>query len=276
MTTRTIDGKLRPVNSVDLTSDVSGILPAANGGTNSTSLLAALTAAGVVIARFSSGILVGIPSSGSFGNNGALTLTTAVLLTVPRFCYFPADKIYVGSAAGLYWTVFSDTSHAVVYNNLYTGGPPAIPASPTPFVCTGPGAYTQTTGADITVASFTLPGGSLGPTGSLTEHYKFAHNSSASARPVKSFIGATQFALTHYPQSNNISSYQLTWHNAGSQSVQVYTPSVADIFAEAAGTFTTGAVDLSVDQTFSVTANLVDAADWIFLTGCDITTRYAP
>jgi hypothetical protein len=95
---------------------------------------------------FSTGIPFIIVSSGSMGNNGALTITGAVASIYPNaYVYLPSGAISSGSAAGYYYAVFSSTTAATVYNNTYTpgSGVPTVPASPTAFSTTGPGAYTQ-------------------------------------------------------------------------------------------------------------------------------------
>lgn len=119
-----------------------------------------------------SGIPFGIPSSGSIGNNGALTLTTAFSHVFNRgiYLYFPSGAIYTGSAAGLYWTVMSSTTAGTIYNNVYTPSITTVPSavtSPTTFSTTGPGAYTQTTATNIQLASFTIPGNLMGQRGEL-------------------------------------------------------------------------------------------------------------
>ena len=96
-------------------------------------------------------ILAGGTAGGSsnqftMGNNGALS-TLPVLPTTysgGAFIYMPANAIFAGSAAGWYWFVASATTAGTVYNNAYTGGDPkaAVPATPTPFVSTGPGLVT--------------------------------------------------------------------------------------------------------------------------------------
>lgn len=111
---------------------------------------------------FSSVVPFIYPSSGSMADNGALTLTTALPTTYPHaFVRLPADAISAGSAAGWYYTVFSSTTAATVYNNAYTSGSPAVPASPTAFVTTGPGAYTQTTASDVIGPTYTMAGNTL-------------------------------------------------------------------------------------------------------------------
>lgn len=116
---------------------------------------------------FRSNIPFIVPSSGSIGDNGALSGVVALPLAYPHaYVYIPADRIVAGSAAGFYYAVFSSTSAATLYNNLYVSGEPTVPGTPTAFATTGPGAYTQTTSA-VTALAYTLPAGTVGPNGKL-------------------------------------------------------------------------------------------------------------
>lgn len=108
--------------------------------------------------------IIGIPfvyaSSGTMGDNGALSGIAAVNSTYANaYVYLPANAIAAGSTAGWYYAVFSSTTAATVYNNKYTTGVPSVPASPTAFVTTGLGAYTQAnanTGPTIVLPANTL------------------------------------------------------------------------------------------------------------------------
>lgn len=113
---------------------------------------------------------IGKPPSGTIGNNGALSLLVTALPTIYSggiFLYYPFGAISTGSAAGFYWTVMSSTTAGTIYNNQYLGGTPVVPASPTPFVTTGPGAYVGDTGFPTVSASVVVPGGALGLNGEL-------------------------------------------------------------------------------------------------------------
>jgi hypothetical protein len=117
-----------------------------------------------------SAVPAGLPSSGTIGNNGALSGITALTITYPGiWLYFPAGAVYAGSVAGFYWTVMSSTTAGTIYDTRLSGTEaPYVPASPTPIVAAGPGAYTQTTGSAITICTHTIPGGAMGINGSLT------------------------------------------------------------------------------------------------------------
>jgi hypothetical protein len=140
------------------------------------------------------GISMGLPPSGTMANNGAVTFGTGLALTYSdgAFMYYPANAIFAGSAAGMYWTVMSSTTVGTVYNNTYTGGQPVAPASPTAFSTTGPGAFTQTTASDITLASVTLKANLLGSNGFVSMEYIGLHNNTAGNKtPAIKFGGTT-------------------------------------------------------------------------------------
>lgn len=114
------------------------------------------------------GIPFVLPSSGTIGNNGALSAITATNVAHPHaYVWVPGNAISTGSASGWYYAQFSSTTAATLYNNTYTSGVPTVPASPTAFVTTGPGAYTQFTAADITAISIPLEANIIGVSGSL-------------------------------------------------------------------------------------------------------------
>ena len=137
---------------------------------------------------------IGIPfvivSSGSMGNNGALSGITAVKATyVNAYVYLPADAISAGSAAGWYYAVFSSTTAATVYDNVYTSGVPTIPGSPTAFVTTGPGAYTQTTGSYLSPMVITLPANSISANGFFTANVLVStNNTGANSKLLRLFV----------------------------------------------------------------------------------------
>lgn len=154
------------------------------------------------------------PSSGSISNNGALTLTTGIPYTFSSgvYFYFPVNAIFAGSAAGLYYVIMSSATVGVVYNNTYTSGTPKFIASPTPFVTTGPGAYTQTTAADITLASYNLPANLLKNFGTCEFETVFFNNNSAGNKTRRiSISGANINSLTNstvvFSRDNSLITY---------------------------------------------------------------------
>ncbi len=154
---------------------------------------------GLDYTSFSTSIPFVLCSSGSMGNNGALSAITAITSIYPQaYVYLPANAIVAGSAAGWYYAVFSSTTAATVYNNTYTSGVPTVPASPTAFVTTGPGAFTANNSGTMTLLSFTLPANSIGPTGRLFAEAATTQTNNANAKNMHFRVGgdaAMTFAL---------------------------------------------------------------------------------
>jgi hypothetical protein len=164
-------------------------------------------------------VSMGIPlvyaGSGSVAANGALTLTTALVSAYPNaYVYLPNNALAAGAGAGWRYATFSSTTQATVYTDLYTPGAgvvPTIPASPTPVVAAGPGAFV---GGAVEIDAFVagFPAGSLGKNGYLeiTEIGTFTNSASAKSMAIRFGAGAgagqivsnpsitSQLALTDY------------------------------------------------------------------------------
>jgi hypothetical protein len=145
---------------------------------------------------FQLGIPFITPSSGIMGNNGALSAITALSTTFPQaYIYLPAGAISSGSAAGWYYTVFSSTTAGTVYNNVYSTGTPTVPASPTPFVTTGPGAYVQTTGFITSISpTVTIPANTMTVNGRVEITLTMRGNNTAQQHYVRAYLGGAYFA----------------------------------------------------------------------------------
>lgn len=151
------------------------ILPKANGGWG--------TATPIL---YQSAIPFIFPSSGSMGNNGAITGLTALPTTYARaFIYMKTGAIATASTAGWYPLVGSSSTAGTVYNNIYTGGQPVWPGSLTAFATTGPGAWTSTTGSFITGPTFTIPANSLGVNGCLALNGVTVNNATGNAKQLQ-------------------------------------------------------------------------------------------
>jgi hypothetical protein len=209
-----------------------------------------------------SGVPMILPSSGSIGNNGALTGLTALPATLTSaYMYFPANAISAGSAAGWYYVVMSSTTAGTIYNNTYTSGVPRIPSSPTAFATTGPGAYTQTTGADITALSISIPGGTLGINGSMINYPAIFTNSTAGNKIFRLKMGGS--ILNNLGFTTSLESFLVcVFKNAGAANVNI-SNNVAGFGTNTANSPTMSSIDTSSDQTLTVTMNLATATDYI-------------
>lgn len=160
-------------------------------------------------------------SSGSIGNNGALTAITALpqVYLGGGYIWLPAGAIATGvpAAAAWYWCVFSSTTAGTIYNSTYTSGTPAVGVQ-TAFVTTGPGAFTGSIAA-ATGPSITLPGGCMGPNGRLRARLLWATNGGAGSKTAALALGATTFYSEAVTAPVGMSA-DITIANRGSQSIQ--------------------------------------------------------
>lgn len=204
------------------------------------------------------------PSSGSIGNNGALSGITALPQAYPvAYVYVKADAIVAGSAAGWYYAVFASTTAATLYNNVYTSGVPAIPTTPTAFATTGPGAYTQTTGSNITGPTFTMPANTFGPEGRLrVEMASRATASNANAKQINFAIGSTTMFSQSLASSTGTEVVGRMKGQAatGRQTVALGTALVATDVTN----------DTTTDLTCNLRFNLGTASDGLILNCCDV------
>jgi hypothetical protein len=137
------------------------------------------------------------PASGTMGNNGAFTNGTALPLTYAggAWCWFAADQIAAGVGAGWYWSVWSSTTAATIYNNTYSAGQPVV-GTTTAFVTTGPGAITGVT-AEVFGPTITIPAASITTNGGLRLDAFTEQTSNANVKTIRfraSGSGGTAFA----------------------------------------------------------------------------------
>jgi len=153
---------------------------------------------------FQSSIPFVIPSSGTMGNNGALSSLSPGLPRTISACYmyFAVNVIASGVAAGWYYTVMSSTTAGTVYNNAYTSGQPSIPASPTAFATTGPGAYTGVATSQAAM-QYSLPALTMGFRDTLRITEKYSWTSSTNTKTFSTtFGGSTAQSFTNATSGN--------------------------------------------------------------------------
>lgn len=161
------------------------------------------------------------PSSGSMGNNGALTLNVALPRTIASaFIYMVGGAISSGSAAGWYYATCTSGTACTVFNNTYTGGQPITPASPTAFATTGPGIYAAT-GSQIDGPQITIPANTLGAYGQLNLDSDWSFSSTSGSKGVTIHAqGSSNVLNTNYTTSGS-SRISSAIVNQGSQSVNM-------------------------------------------------------
>ncbi|MBT9145426.1 MAG: hypothetical protein DDT42_01297 [candidate division WS2 bacterium] len=225
------------------------------------------------LARWS--VPVGVPSSGSIANNGALTLTTALDRVYSDGIYlrFPANAIAAGVPAGLYYCVMSSTTVGTIFNNSSLGIP-SIPASPVPFSTTGPGAYVQTTGTDIILITLPIPGGLLGSNGSLANTHTLVLNATSNSIVYRQRYANYGFA-EFYPNLMSLIVGTTEFVNTSTTAQK----SMSTVFTGIGGSSGTvqsqnlGAVNSSINQDYTQLVTLTLATDWLIIQSGNIKLR---
>lgn len=218
-----------------------------------------------MVSLLSTAVPMILPSSGSIGNNGALTGITALPTTYAScYMYFPVNAIAAGVAAGLYYVVMSSTTAGTIYNNTYTSGTPTIPAAPTAFATTGPGAYTQTTGAELTLLSLTVQGGVMGLSGSLFYQVTTAYPSNTNTKTTRTKFASVAYSSFAINSAGATTKYDNTITNVGSASLQMSQgSSLVQNNSSTAISYQTA--NTAVDQSLIVTGQLGVATDYIII-----------
>lgn len=197
-----------------------------------------------------------LPSSGSSNATGQITLTTALPYQPSGvvYIYLPAGVVTAGSAgtgAGMYPVIFSSTTVCQIQGTA---------------VVTANGAYTQTTGSDLTLATVTVPGGAMGVNGSLRtdNNWSIANTAGAKTQSVK-FSATTVASRTAGSQSGLRGFAKLS--NRGNLASQVlFASTIQTPFGDGAiGGYST--IDTSINQNLTFTGQLTVATDYIILEG---------
>lgn len=211
---------------------------------------------------FRGSIPVGIAPTGTMANNGAVTLGTAIpAIYAACYLYLPANAIVAGSAAGLYYTVMSSTTVGQVFNNTYTSGIPATPASPTAFVTTGPGAFAGSI-ARQTLITLTLPGGLMGLNGSLDLESLWSATNNANAKTPTVVFGGNDVSTSALTSAAAIHDTRLIMNKA-SAALQIAQAGAATGGWGSAGSASTYlAVNTAADVTLKYDLQKATATDW--------------
>lgn len=230
-----------------------------------------------ILAQFALPLIM--PPTGSIGDNGALTLGTALNTTYAAcYMYFPASAIVTGSGAGWYYVVMSSTTAGTIYNNVYSpsisDSVPSIPSSTVSFVTTGPGAYTQATTIQ-TAYSVLLPANSLGTNGSLEVWIDQLCNNTAGTKTITLLADTT---LLHSMGLTTTlgSPHRVILQNRGHVARQKITrPNVASEAAVSSIATMFTSKDTSVDITLNIGLTLSVATDHVSLEGLIIKAQKA-
>lgn len=204
-----------------------------------------------------------VASGNITSTTGNITTGTAHDYVVgPSYVYFPANALNATSPAGWYYTNWTAATLGVVYADTYTNGVPSIPANPQPLT-TVIGAYTQVTGFDAVGPNYTIPGGALGPNGTVEWGRIINNNNSAGAKTYNTYFGGTLFqgvAQTANPKEAGAG----TLRNRGVETRQI-AANAAHGDSGNASTLTKLTIDSKSDQTFAFTVQLATATDYAMI-----------
>jgi hypothetical protein len=211
-----------------------------------------------------------VANTGTMGNNGAVTLGTALNKAYPAsYLFLPAGAIQTNSPAGWYFTIFSSTTVGQVFQNSYAAGVPPLPAAAAlpgniggtlvPFVSTGPGAFTGTTGA-VTGPTIQLPQNTMGPQSSLRFQAITSTNNSAGAKVASLLFGAT--TVSTFSATTSTGQRQDAFlSNQGTFKDQIVVTNDTD----GTETLTRATNDTTTDLAIAATLNLAVATDTLTL-----------
>lgn len=211
-----------------------------------------------------SGIPFIMPSSGTFSAAGALSALTALDQTYANcYLFFPANAIATVSAAGFYFAQMSSTTAGTVFNNLYVSGTPTVPAASALVACTTASSYTQTTAANITAITVTVPANALGVNGKIKVTVLEQNFNSAGAKTLGIQFGGSANGLSYAPTTNRGASIIREFYNRGVTNGQV-TP-VSGNFGTglSAGVSTIISRDTTTASDITILMQLAVATDWI-------------
>lgn len=221
-------------------------------------------------------VLCGLPPSSTVGANGALTLGTAFDRIYPNmYLYFGAGQIYAGSAAGLYFTIMSSTTEGVIYNNVYTGGIPSVPEALAPIVDAGPGGFTQTTGTDFTLASFTVAAGLMGANGTVRPSFICSTVSSANSKSAKVFCDTVNIYSFGVTSVKTVASAELRFKNINRVDYQL-SSATGSVSGEGSASSALNYSTIDTSQEFNVTfvGRLSTATEFIVFNAFYINLEY--
>ena len=212
------------------------------------------------------------------GTRGVFTLSAAILAGVSGmlggcYLYLPAGAGGLGSA-GWRWAQFTDDTNGEVFQETYVPGSglPTWLSSPTQQPNLTSGRITQST-SEITAATFTLPGGAMGPNGTCRMLWKHLCSTSGSAKTSKVKAGSSTWAILTPTTSYLDTDFDVVRQNQGVTNRQNGTRlTIGTSNTSYFGDHST--VDTSVDQTISVTMQTAAAADSLIVVPRQFSVTY--
>lgn len=217
------------------------------------------------------------------GSAGAFTLSAAILTNLWNalkgcWLYVPTNFGGSGLSEGWRWAVFSSDTAGVLYQDTYVSGNPTRITSPTAFSTNLTGWLTTTTSEITGPTGFVLPGGSMGPNGSLKSHVRINGNAT-STKTYRVYLGSTAIgsfsSVTTLPNAEAI----ISTRNQASQFLQsnsrhVAVPGVGAAAGGSVAAAEASSVDTAVDQTLSMSLQLTANTACAVLLHADINCTY--
>jgi hypothetical protein len=203
--------------------------------------------------------------SGSMAANGAITLGTALPTTYANgYIFLPLNAIATGIAAGWFYVQMSSGTLGMVFNNTYTSGPRTIPPSPTPFVTTGPGAYTGVITLQ-TALSISVPGNAIGPNGALRYAFTMTTPNNGNNKTANATY-STMTLSTSIATTSQTTSVVRSFSNRGVTNSQVSDGGVGLMGpGVSAGLPQFAAIDSTQPQNFTLQSQLAVATDYLVI-----------
>lgn len=177
--------------------------------------------------------------------------------------YYPANVLFSGSAAGMYWTVMTSALLGTVYNNVRAASDPTTPpTTPTPIISAAVGVYAGPTGiGTYALLQFTLPANSLGPSGELRFDLWTSGANTASAKGMTIKLAAS--TVWAYTPGNTAGVYESARiKNRGVTNSQVALPVNAIGESTVSGVPSTLTVDTTVPQLVTIYGGCAASGDW--------------
>jgi len=228
---------------------------------------------------FTSGTAGASTNQFTMGNNGALSTLPTLLTTYGSgaFIYMPANAIFTGSTAGWYWFVPSSTTAGTVYNNRYISGDPklAVPTTLVSFVSTGPGLVTTTNNTTVTAATFTVPGGLMGPNGQLAITYSGSLTNNANFKSPEIQFGGFSVQTGGMNNSTAFSNFGFV-ANRNSQALNIFgrTSYFGSFGSGGAFNFRTVNTATAQDVSFLATLPSSSVGEFLIFEVCQIVAQY--
>lgn len=212
--------------------------------------------------------------TGSMANNGAITLGTALALTLSGGCWMwlPAGAVAAGvpAAASWLWVVMSSTTVGTVFNSTYTTGIPTLGVQ-TAFVTTGPGAFAGDTG-EITGPIISVPANALGLNGELQTEIRSDANNTAGAKTIRLHwpLLASTASLSSASTTAPNSTATVVISARGVAANQLALSYVLNTAGAGTNTEVALAADLTAATLLNYTMQCAVATDWMILQSANV------